>query len=807
MTYLERLLQINIAAMAALGTLLLGMGERNATLPLMMLFVAVTSVWLTDVTGWFRLNRTVANLAAVVAMLIALRDLFPLSAGIPILAIANLLIYLQIVLLFQKKNTRAYWWLAVLSLLQVVVAAAFNQGVFFGIMLVVYLLVALSALCLFFLLREAQRFGAAVATSTLGAPAPEARWPLGAQSPIFSGGSAGERRAGVGGELFVRLLLVAGGTLLLTAIVFFVIPRLGRTAFRGSMMVPQHVVGYSGEVELGELGEIIESSDELMRINFFDATTGRAYEVHGDLYLHGTVLTEYDQGKWSFHRLRPHYGRFRGFRERREGFLNRLRPWSNKGLVRQRITIEPLEQAEVFYVRPVFTREEQLELELDPWHERLFRPGDRMRSRFACELLTTAFEEGIQVPWVPCHDSNIPSESMLEALRQLPRDEEGNVTVPKLVALAKEWIKESGLPEEDIVGRARYLESKLRDSGRFTYSLEGQSRNLDLDPIEDFITEHPVGHCEYFATALALMLRSQGIPARLVVGYRCDEWNELGHFYQVRQLHAHTWVEAFLSAREVPKEVYQGRWQWHGAVGGWLRLEPTSPQTEAPTSESRFLLGPVADFADWLEHLWDNYVMEMDRSRQKSAIYEPLSIWAQEMARQMRDPGWWQGLGKGLIRMFDFRQGNVDRWFSWRGGLTAMGIALLMVFSYRACRWVGRRVRAILDARAASRRRRHLSDIEFYRRFRLLLARDGHVRSPSQTHREFALATGQRLAQVHGSPQLASQLGLIVDAFYQVRFGHQPLDNPQTETVEQALGQLEALVGDDAKDTKKRNSP
>ena len=50
-----------------------------------------------------------------------------------------------------------------------------------------------------------------------------------------------------------------------------------------------------------------------------------------------------------------------------------------------------------------------------------------------------------------------------------------------------------------------------------------QERDPTIDPIEDFVTKHPQGHCEYFATALTLMLRSLGIPARVVSGFKCDE--------------------------------------------------------------------------------------------------------------------------------------------------------------------------------------------------------------------------------------------------------------------------------------------
>ena len=97
----------------------------------------------------------------------------------------------------------------------------------------------------------------------------------------------------------------------------------------------------------------------------------------------------------------------------------------------------------------------------------------------------------------------------------------------------------------------------------------------DIIGIEDFITNNPRGHCEYFATALTLMLRTRGIPARMMVGFKCDEWNRKGRFFQVRELHAHTWVEAYMEPGHVAPDLLPESWRGKGPVGGWLRLDPT----------------------------------------------------------------------------------------------------------------------------------------------------------------------------------------------------------------------------------------
>ncbi len=109
--YLERLLQINMATLAALGALLLGMGQRSEGPPLLVALAAVVSVWLTDVTRRFCLGRRTANVLMLLAAAVALRDVFPLGSELQAFALAWLLIYLQIILLFQPKDERTYWLL------------------------------------------------------------------------------------------------------------------------------------------------------------------------------------------------------------------------------------------------------------------------------------------------------------------------------------------------------------------------------------------------------------------------------------------------------------------------------------------------------------------------------------------------------------------------------------------------------------------------------------------------------------------------------------------------------------------------
>ena len=278
----------------------------------------------------------------------------------------------------------------------------------------------------------------------------------------------------------------------------------------------------------------------------------------------------------------------------------------------------------------------------------------------------------------------------------------------------------------------------MNQSDRFEYSLQGQPRDPALDPIEDFIVNHPRGHCEYFATALALMLRSQGIPTRVVVGYKCEDWNKLGKFYQVRQSDAHAWVEAYLAPQDIPQQLRWGHGPRRWSGGAWLRLDPTPA--------SRDLLAGGKDLSKWqqglawIDSLWSDYVMEMDRQRQQEAIYKPAIKTIKDLAHNMFTRQWWRSvLGKIGNAL------NLRRWNGLGGWLLQVGLPLLvgLVLAGLACRraWQSaRRLWRRLAGRPAGSARRARPRVEFYRRFEALLARQGLVRSAGQTPREFAAA-------------------------------------------------------------------
>ncbi len=378
---------------------------------------------------------------------------------------------------------------------------------------------------------------------------------------------------------------------------------------------------------------------------------------------------------------------------------------------------------------------------------------------------------------------------------QMPGDP---LPLPRLKALAAEWLRESGLSKERHYDVARWFERQLSTSGQFQYSLKGAERDTSLDAVDDFVSNHRSGHCEYFATALAMMLRSQGIPSRVVLGYHCDEWLENEQCYQVRQWHAHAWVEAFLDqsqVRQAPKEL-RGSAGIDWTHGGWLRLDATPAGVVGTKAAESTLWGAWQGRLHAFQRYWDQYIVDMDRAKQRESVYEPINRAMQNVTRRLFDFGWWKGLAAGLWASLAamLRRGIMGWLFAVFVLLVAaVVLAMLGWWLVRGLGWLWRRFAGVGGRRQAGARQGSMGRaIEFYHRFEQIFARSGMQRAAGQTPCEFAHAAGTRLATVSGRSELYTRAMQVVEAFYRVRFGRRELDPAAARTVERALEELTA---------------
>lgn len=149
------------------------------------------------------------------------------------------------------------------------------------------------------------------------------------------------------------------------------------------------------------------------------------------------------------------------------------------------------------------------------------------------------------------------------------------------------------------LSRLELLETYFRDGG---YRYSTHELPTGEGALERFMFENRKGHCEFFASAFAMLLRGAGVPSRLVGGYLGGDYNELGGYYLVTENMAHVWVEAFIAGH------------------GWLRIDPSSFAVNYGTilsaRTSIVSMLRLRLLVDSLNHAWNRTVIPYDFEQQ-----------------------------------------------------------------------------------------------------------------------------------------------------------------------------------------------
>jgi hypothetical protein len=350
----------------------------------------------------------------------------------------------------------------------------------------------------------------------------------------------------------------------------------------------------------------------------------------------------------------------------------------------------------------------------------------------------------------------------------------------------------NAVPLTSKISKALFLENHLANSSLYEYTLSLTGpKDPGIDPIADFLLNKRRGHCQYFASALALMLRSQGIPTRLVVGFRPSEYNDIGGYFQVSQSHAHVWVEAYFTLDEMSQADEAIRvgipvpsWAKNGV---WLRLDPTPP-VDGSNAGGSFRRSGTQTF-DAMQDFWDEMVINMDKSRQgglftlfgdsSEGTYARFWVQIQTLISRMQS----SRFAGGIL--------SPDRWFSWRIAVAFFAIAASLLLTYKGLERFFPHLFPKSFLRKQSLSRQNHSRIEFYEKLVRLLRSLGLRRLPHQTPQEFLQIAGGKLKRADLSLDV-EQLSFL---FYSKRFGqNEPLEPDQAACIASNLKILEEAI-------------
>jgi hypothetical protein len=319
---------------------------------------------------------------------------------------------------------------------------------------------------------------------------------------------------------------------------------------------------------------------------------------------------------------------------------------------------------------------------------------------------------------------------------------------------------------------ATNIERHLRTEFKYTLDLTNERMWANKDPIVAFLYDFKEGHCEFFAGAMTLMCQSLGIPARFVVGFRCEaeDFNTLGDYYVVKQSDAHAWCEVFTGQK-------------------WETFDPTSGR-QGPTPAGQAYLAGLRKFFDFLEYKWANSVVAYDRNQRRNLV-ENL-----DMQLLTKTPLY------GSQGFLVWQQKLQSQWAKWQSvqmnvtstilgaviSLMVLGMAVA-IFWYLLERWrMRRRARRIgLAALPTPEQLRLVRQLGFYDDLLRILEKHHIARPAHLTPLEFSQALSFLPSAAYDDIYRLTKL------FYRIRYGAVLL-NPQRQrqlaTVVHRLGNM-----------------
>ncbi|OYP36996.1 DUF3488 and DUF4129 domain-containing transglutaminase family protein [Rhodopirellula sp. MGV] len=800
------------ALLSAAGGVVLGIGQDADEIAVLAVFFAVFGFLFVDYLSLIALPQLLGYIAMGLSAAYCIQDFWLLEqrGQTQMVSVALLLVLVQGILMMQRKSRRILEQLAVFCLLELVVAAIFNDAIGFGVMVLPISIIGASALCLLGVVTIAENLESNLPLRPAAEPKTRLARVLRRIAEYVRKPSTPNSRvtiqspstAAIVDESAVRWakvpLLVSTPAICLVMLTFFYLLPRRIVPTRSSLSGPA-MVGFDDEIRLEQLGQVMQNSARALKVQLTNADTGAPYELQHGLYLRGKVLERYDVdysrgqpiAKWVSSTSPP-----RVLSRLPAGYVPADRAQRLRyDKVEVEITCESMSRPALFAVAPYYSDELNPEIlhAVDRWtltRDTDSPPFPALTYRF----FTNSFYKGVQAELTPrpirtsttYNRSGLPysfgnaerddyySREFRQYQRQLLTFDRDRL--PSAERLA-EQILETIPDQERVASRiAKEFAYYLATDPQFQYTLDLSAKVLpNVDPIEQFLATDRRGHCQYFASALALMLRSVGIPSRVIVGYRSDEFNKIGGYYIARQQHAHAWVEALVEGKEFPQAAIPAgskpsRWYW-------LRLDPTPAASLFQQQQDRQGAQGLMNLAN---NIWEDYVVDMNRNRQNDAIQQA----AQYQQMKSTYDTFWRQMKQNMSQLSSQRS---DKRFSLdRRYLVAILLAVCVAMAI----YVVSKISIPSFGFPFRRRRKHRAkeiSIPFYGEAIRLLRRTGIERDDFETPDEFAKRVG-----VHYPP-----LKVLTDAFNDCRYGGQRVE--ASDEIAEALTDLKRLLASPSK--------
>ncbi len=634
-----------------------------------------------------------------------------LAAG----SLARSILILSAVKLLQRKSYRDWIFLYVISFFEILLSAGLSISPFFILSLTVYLICATCAIITFEIKKTAEKTHSEFVDANQNA---SKKLPI-LRLPLIS---------------IVFLLIIS----VFAVPLFFALPRTGNAGF-GKSLDSVSITGFSDSVHLGDIASVQQNNEIVMRVRIDDADKGKTNQIRW----RGVALDFFDNKNWKKTKKNTE-----PFVKTEQGFYQIDFAQNANNLVAQTIYLEPLETPVLFSLaRPV-----------------ALQGNFPVLNKDAENALTALRNSSERTTYKVYSDATMPTVERL-------RDDNGVYPMsfsrylslppsldPRIAELAQKVIDDSRTRNR--YDQAKAVENYLKTSYGYTLDLKESGEQ----PLADFLFNIRQGHCEYFATALAIMLRTQGMATRIVNGFQAGEYNETADVYVVRQREAHSWVEVYFPQENV-----------------WIPFDATPAAGQFSSNGTGGIIGNLNQYAEALETFWIQYVVAYDNQEQKSLMRSLRSVLVDLQAKSSVIA---RNLQKNLLKWW--KQVRGDAGFAENLWAVSYGILYLLgaIFGVLFLLWLFRKIKQLgiwKKLLFGLRNKRQKSIVEFYERMQKVLASKGFEREPHQTPLEFAFALNM--------PEAVS----ITEKYNRVRFGEKNLSNDEAQEIESWLNDLNSV--------------
>jgi transglutaminase-like putative cysteine protease len=694
----ERFFEFSLLGLLTSGFLAV-VGSGFLDMPTMLFTAVALILRALIVAGLVRLKLPAGVVTAITLAYVGFYpiDYFFISGPSFVPAAVHLVFFVAVIKILTASTNRDYFLLKIIAFLELLAACVLSERVNFFVFLLFFLILGVATFASSEIRQSRQRRITVAKTSARG---------------------LSFRLAGV--AIFVSVAI-----LVFTAGLFFFLPRTARAAFQHLTSPRFHLAGFSNRVTLGEIGEIKKENTPVMHVKM-DKLEDRGLA----LKWRGAALSEFDGRTWSNPPTQSEI-----LRPDRVGqlVLEHTAPPSGSRHVSYAVHLEEVASDALFFAGTA----EYLRIDSTVFRNSL----DNYRVRFS-DSHNLSYQVYSRVE-PPLRESDASLE-FIEPLRQewrsvylrLPNHVDGRIG-----KLARDIVgAERSAPKQ-----ARLVENYLRSNYGYTLELPPAE---PADPLAFFLLHRKKGHCEYFASSMAVILRLIGIPSRVVTGFQSGVYNPISGAQLIRTSDAHAWVEAWLPHR------------------GWTTFDPTPPDPNQARISVWTRLGFYADAA---EVFWQDWVLNYNLDRQLQL--------ATKMGESSRHVGvnWFDGVGPFFqrlwTRIFDFAKLHGVFLL----GIVALGF-LVRQFGRDTLRWWNTRRRVLKVQRGQG----EASDATLlYQRMLRVLHRRGIEKPAWLTPFEFA--------RVLQEPELSMLVEDLTAAYNELRFGGNP------EAAGRIVGLLEKL--------------